>query len=157
MASIDFHPAPGLGELLPGFFIVPQNPIEPDFTELVPTPQAMSGGRPVYIAHAGELMPASFPVPQNPLVKELSGLGVLGCGGCGAGCGCAGAHPMSGLAGLEGLGAFSLSDITSNVQQNWVTYAVIGGAALLLFMGGKEVSRRRRVSRIHKRLDDVTQ
>lgn len=92
MAHIGHHPAPGLGELIPGSFVVPSNPIVPSS----------------YIPHIGELLPASFPVPQNPLIAAISsppGYGLpnqagLGCG-CSTGCG----SGMCGNRGLSGLGA----------------------------------------------------
>ena len=154
MSQINFHPAPGLGELMPGWFVVPQNPIAPDRTELMPTPQARSGGRPVYVPHVGELMPAKFTVPQNPLVRELRGLGVLGgCGSCGM-AGCAGCGSASGEAkcgagcgcasaiGFSGLGSFgdSLSGLADTLTTGYMPY-LIGGGLLLLFLSGRGSSR----------------
>lgn len=137
MPHISFHPAPGLGELMPGWHIVPQNPIAPDYTELVPTPQARSGGRPVYVPHMGELMPAKFTEPENPIRNAL---GLRGCGGCGCGGGCkagCGCPSAIGFSGLDGLGD-SIMDTLTTGYTPWV----IGGAALLLLFatgrGGRE-------------------
>jgi hypothetical protein len=56
MAHIGHHPAPGLGELVPGSFVVPSNPV-------------VSRS---YIPHIGDLLPGSFVVPQNPLIAAVS-------------------------------------------------------------------------------------
>lgn len=137
MAHIGHHPAPGLGELVPGSFVVPSNPII----------------APSYIPHIGELLPASFPVPQNPLIAAISsppGYGIpnsmqgLGCG-CSTGCGSGmcGDRGMSGLGGdcgciggmcgcgMGGLGLF----------EDPMSMLLLAGGALLLWMvlapGGK--------------------
>lgn len=111
------HIAPGIGQLMPGMFVLPQNPLRPVM------------GRP----RIGEIIAARFPVPQNPIIDALGkgvgmaqtgpgaawrrahGLQGLGCGGgggqdCGCGCGGSGGgsgacNPgVGGLSGLEGLG-----------------------------------------------------
>jgi hypothetical protein len=69
---LNAHLAPGLGELLPGWFVLPQNPIA-----------AARQGR---VPHIGELLPASFTVPENPIIRALT---VGHHGGCGA-CSCGG-------------------------------------------------------------------
>ncbi len=94
MAHIGLHPAPGLGELIPGSFVVPSNPIV----------------QPSYIPHIGELLPASFPVPQNPLIAAITsppGYGLpnqpgLGCGCQPGGCGSGMCGSAAGMAGLGG-------------------------------------------------------
>lgn len=109
MAHLNFHPAVGFGELMPGSFVVPQNPMR----------LAASGVG--YIPHIGELMPGSFVVPENPLRRALmaaspekaapsaSGTGpgvpgVSGCGCCGlSGCGDCGYGACS-LSGMDGMG-----------------------------------------------------
>lgn len=140
MAHIGRHPAPGLGELIPGSFVVPSNPIV----------------QPSYIPHIGELLPASFPVPQNPLIAALdsppgyglpNSMGRLGCGcstgGCGSGmcgdglsglgadCGCIG-----GMCGCgEGMGGLGLFED----PMSWMLLAGVG--VLLMWMaapGGRE-------------------
>ena len=152
MPHLSLHPAPGLGELMPGWFVVPQNPIAPDSTPLVPTPQARSGGKPVYIPRMGELMPAKFTVPQNPLVRELCGLGVLGggCSGCGSsgeakckqGCGCPSAIGFSGLG--------DLSNVMDSLTTGYMPW-LIGGGLLLLFMSGRGGSYREDVARVRSK------
>jgi hypothetical protein len=102
MPSITSHPAPGLGDLLPGWYVVPQNPIAAaqDGTTYVPT--------------IGEILPGSYVVPQNPIVDfttgtvkligqrgggsptpgQLNGIvtvpGRMGMSGCGCGGSCGG-------------------------------------------------------------------
>jgi hypothetical protein len=91
-ANIHIHPAPGLGELMPGWFAVPQNPI--DF--------AKNGVS--YTPGIGDILPASFVVPQNPIMDYVNGnVKLIGQGsgapkggnvgtakGSGMGCGCGG-------------------------------------------------------------------
>jgi hypothetical protein len=123
-----------LGELIPGSFVVPSNPIVPSS----------------YIPHIGELLPASFPVPQNPLIAAITsppGYGLpnqpgLGCG-CAPGCGsgmCGGAQGMGALGsdcgcigGMCGCGMGQFSDPASLLM-------MAGAALLLVWMmmpGGK--------------------
>ena len=47
MAMLNYHPAPGLGDLLPGFFVVPQNPI----TDTQGT---------TYVPRIGDILPGSL-------------------------------------------------------------------------------------------------
>lgn len=134
MAHIGYHPAPGLGVLMPGWFVVPNNPIRPVHR----TP------------HIGELLPASFPVPQNPLISAMltpPGSGMpntgsgLGCG-CSSGCGsgmCTGGGLRGGLSGLGsdcgcvggmcGCGMGNLGQFNDPV-----TLAMIAGGLLLLYL-----------------------
>lgn len=97
MAGINRHPAPGLGELQPGWFVVPQNPID---------------GPVSYIRGIGDILSTGgFTVPQNPVAgynaghvlpigvqpgvqgtinnKPTTGVSGLGCGcDSGSSCGC---------------------------------------------------------------------
>jgi hypothetical protein len=111
MSHIPFHPAPGFGDLLPGSFVVPQNPVRSDGTPLVPSVQATAPGMVVRVPSLADLLQASFVVPENPLRRGMSG---LGCG-CGGGCsaqfgsdGGANYYALNGLMdgwnGLAGLG-----------------------------------------------------
>lgn len=154
MSMISYHPAPGLGDLLPGFFVVPQNPIA--------DAQGVT-----YVPRIGEILPGSYAVPQNPIKDYMSGRlnligrepgvpgkvnGVSGCG-CGGSCG-----------GCGGLGDISTdfskftTDITSGnftqaLQDSIVgipVWAIGAGLALLFFAGGETHSyygRTRRASR----------
>lgn len=146
MSQINFHPAPGLGDLMNAWFVVPQNPLRGDPTVLVPSVQATAPGKILRKPRLGDFVAGSFVVPQNPLRKQL-GMGGCGCAGCGGG--------STGLQGLD------LSSITDWAQEksimtslpNWV---VLGGgavAAYLLFMpGGSEYRAARSESRGYKRL-----
>ncbi len=100
--QMPFHPAPGLGDLAPGWFALPQNPLTmQDSTVLVPTMSATAPGKWVKTPTLNDLVQASFAVPQNPvratLKASLAGLRGLGCG-CGGGCG--GGENFYGLNGL---------------------------------------------------------
>jgi hypothetical protein len=104
--NINVHPAPGFGELLPGFFVVPHNPITP--VSRVP--------------RIGELVAAKFSIPENPLTRALVGdnglqpqgsrsvsmsaIGSCGCIGsmCGQGCEGLGMGQLPG--GLEAVSGF---------------------------------------------------
>jgi len=86
MSHFPFHPAPGLNDLAPGWFAVPQNPLEMgDSTVLVPSMRATAPGQAITYPTLGDLVAASFAVPQNPvrqnLAMGLAGLRGLGCGG----------------------------------------------------------------------------
>lgn len=61
MPHLGFHPAPGLGDLMPGSYVVPNNPFHP--ASLNPSPV----GR---VPSIGELLPAKFPIPFNPIVHH---------------------------------------------------------------------------------------
>ena len=127
MAHIGYHPAPGLGDLLPGFFVVPQNPIM--------AAEQSAAGQPVQatrVPQMGELVRASFTVPQNPLLNALAtvgrppGMAGLACPYC------------DDNVALSGLGDFSLEGAMSGFASNWQTWAMVGGGLLLvLFLSGR--------------------
>jgi len=126
MATIKSHPAPGLGLLLPGSFVVPQNPL--------------SGGQIKYIPKMGELLPSRFSVPQNPLIarlrSSLSGLGGCGCSGSGSDSGAAESDGDSGfINGVAIPGMGSIMESLKNV--NWITVAIAAGAAYMLAANNK--------------------
>ena len=149
MPFLPFHPAPGLGDLLPGSFVVPQNPIRPDSTALVPSVQAANGGQVAYRPRMGDLLPGSFVVPQNPIIRTLAtgGMSGIGCPGCGGSAYDGGGWHSS---GLQGLGALDLTGVT-----DWFTGSMIAGVpnwalvaggvvAYMLFMpGGSEYRAKR--------------
>ena len=58
MANIGVHPAPGLGDLMAGWFAVPQNSITDGVT---------------YTPGIGDILPGSFVVPQNPIKDFTKG------------------------------------------------------------------------------------
>lgn len=102
MFMTGFHPAPGLSELLPGWFVVPQNPI-------------LAGGSAAvkYTPRIGDLIAAKYSVPQNPILAADRRLAGIGCGG---GCSCSG-RCENGMGGLldDPLGSIesTVSSITS--------------------------------------------
>lgn len=115
---LGYHPAAGLGDLLPGSFVVPQNPIE--------------AGQVKYIPKIGDILPARFAVPQNPLIaalrKGVSGLGGCCCGGEGS----KGANPEdTGMAYINGEALAEASgDVLGSID--WVTVIIAAGAAYML-------------------------
>lgn len=121
------HPAPGFGDLLPGFFVVPQNPFTP----------------PVRVPGIGDILPGRFIVPQNPLRDALGMSGGCGCGcggsgGCGSsdkGVGYVNGIPFTGMSGVmdDVTGALSGDVELPYVGAVPMTY-VLAGAGLLLFV-----------------------
>src|SRR5579863_8168943 len=98
--NLAYHPAPGLGDLLPGFYVVPQNPLK----QSAPV---------TYTPGIGDLVEGSavnFVVPQNPLKSYISGkVRPLGTGMGACGCGCGGSGGCGGQ--LNGVG---MGDLTSD-------------------------------------------
>lgn len=124
MAHLNFHPAPGLGDLLPGAFVVPQNPIDGE------SRRATS-----YVPRMGELLPGSFSVPQNPLIAALSSGNPLKPANMsnGAGCGCA-ECAGGGLSGLSGLGNMSLEEVFGTINPGYVVGGIVGLFLLMRFV-----------------------
>ena len=126
--------AVGMGELMPGTYTVPMNPI------------TAGNGQIVYVPSMGELLRAHYTLPQNPLKRSL--------GGCGLGCGCPGTYD-GGMGALDLSGAWdSVTNTVSNVWDTaksaisstglnpWVVGGGVALLALLLFRpGGSEYSR----------------
>lgn len=135
MSHIPFQLAPGLGELLPGNFVLPQNPLHP-----------MAGVR---VPHVGELLPAKFSQPENPLLRAVREV-KPGCG-CrhGLGCPCA-------LTGLGDLGFLGIDMSTVIPDWPWTTWAMVGGGLLVLTLlvsrGGKGSQYRTEKRLLEKRL-----
>jgi hypothetical protein len=156
MSHIPFHPAIGFGDLLPGSYAVPQNPIRDVGTPMVPSRRMITGGQ---VATMGDLLPGRFVVPQNPLVNTMLYGHNLGSGAppqtgmSGLGCGCQscgmGDLPAS-LQTLDNNLAAWLNDTTLDFTGLGIpNYGYIaGGAALVmawvLFMpSGSEYRRKR--------------
>jgi len=163
--NINRHPAPNraLGELMQGFYDVPQNPIMAANYGVARTPTL------------GEIMAASFVVPQNPLVSfgtgnvlplgvqpgtpgKLNGQALSGMGcGCGGGCGCG----MSGVS--DDLQTF-MQDLTSgNINQAmfndtifgfpaWSMVAAAGVAFWYMFAGTGKSRAGRAYSTVRRKL-----
>lgn len=149
MSHLPYHPAPGFGDLMPGSFVVPQNPIHPDGTPLVPSVQAQSGGNIAYRPKIGDLLPGAFVVPQNPIRRNLASNMGMGCTSCGdSGYDGSGFH-SNGLQGLgmdlsaQGLTTWATSDGPMGLPMlAWVGIAV--GAYLLISPGGSDYRAARR-------------
>ena len=147
MSHIPRHHAPGFGDLLPGFHVVPQNPIRDAGTALVPSLQAASPGKVLYRPHIGDLLPGSFSVPQNPIIRTLASGGPCSTGmagmGCGGGCGMAGLGDT--VTGDSGIGSFlSQSSIISGIPDGVLYAGGILALYLLIAPGGKEYRQKRR-------------
>lgn len=153
MSQINFHPAPGLGDLSPGWFVVPQNPLRGDSTVLVPSVQASAGGRVVRKPHIGEFVAASFVVPQNPVARNLmTGMNGLGCGCSTPACG-----DFRYQGGLQGFDVASVEtwagqpsglSVGSMALPNWLVYGGAAAAAFFLLMpGGSEYRGKRKALR----------
>lgn len=136
MANLNMHPAPGLSNVLPGWHVVPQNPMARKAYGVSRTPGI------------GEILRANYVVPQNPVTR-----GVSGCGSsctCGGSCGCATGF-VNGMGGFgedwtTATAKFTTGDIMGGIQSPIFGVPLWGwGAgliALMMFAGGS--SRRRR-------------
>lgn len=107
MPFIDIHPAPGLGEMLPGWFVVPNNPFAP------PQPIGMGTG-------VGMILPAAASQNARNVLLDIAQT-------VGRAPGERGKDPVV----IHGLGAFEASDLN---PQNWdlPTWIFIAGAGLFL-------------------------
>lgn len=161
--QIHQHLAPGLGELMPGWFVVPQNPMD---------------GPTSYVRGIGDILKTGgFAVPQNPVIDRASGVinpigsqpgrtamvnnkpvGVSGLG-CGApagdcGCGCSD-HGMGDISAdfTKFTTDLSTGDIGTAISDPIFGIPVYGwmiGVAVLMFAGGEKHSyagRGRRAAR----------
>lgn len=159
MANLSIHPAPGLGDLLPGFFAVPQNPIDVGLSGIT------------YAPGIGDILPGAFAVPQNPIKDYTSGtVKLIGqqSGGAGqlngqptCGCGCGG---HGGCGGGMGDISTDISTFTSQLTAGNFSGALsspilglpaymylLGIAGLLFFFGGSTgPSRATRARRAYK-------
>lgn len=153
---LPFHPAPGFGELVSGFYVVPQNPLRmaQEGISRIPT--------------LGEFMYGSFPVPFNPLwnyvagdVRPLgqghtifAGSGMCGCGGdCGGGCGCGGgmgALDFSSMSGfMTSVSSLATQDSLGLGIPNW-GYAAVGVIAYMFLFGTAGGTGKSRASRARR-------
>lgn len=103
MANLNIHPAPGLGDLTSGFFIVPQNPLQMAREGISRVPSL------------GEFIYGSFVVPQNPfwaysagavepIGQGIAGIPLKALSGFGAYHGHVGPNARPGHAHLSGMG-----------------------------------------------------
>jgi len=153
MAGIGYHPAPGLGELQPGWFVVPQNPLD---------------GPVSYVRGIGDILhTGGFTVPQNPIRDYSAGyvlpIGVQpgargmmnnkpvggGCGGlgggCGGSCGCGSGGGMGDIGG--DFSKFTMDLTSGNIMaavQDTIfgipVWAIGAGIVALMFVGGEKHS-----------------
>lgn len=89
MANIGVHPAPGLGDLMAGWFAVPQNSITDGIT---------------YTPGIGDILPGSFVVPQNPIKDYTKGITKIIGQAPGSGPGLINGQPVMTSAGTSGSG-----------------------------------------------------
>ena len=152
MSMIQYHPAPGLGLYMPGWYSVPQNPIE---------------GGVSYTPRIGEILPGSFPVPQNPIKDYMKGqLNLIGrdpnvkgtingmsgceCGGTCGGCGGIGDISTDISKFTSDLTAGDFGTALQDTVFGIPIWAVVAGLGLLFFAGGETHSyygRSRRAAR----------
>jgi len=119
MSQLPFHPAPGLSDLAPGWFVVPQNPLAlGPSTVLVPTMGATAPGRWLRNPTLADLVAGSFPVPQNPVANNLAA-GLAGLRGMGCGCrGCGGGQNFYGLNGMGDATGYGTDMISNFLLEN---------------------------------------
>ncbi len=164
--NISFHPAPGLGDLMPGWYPVPQNP--------------MTDGV-AYIPRIGEIMAGSYPVPQNPIRDYTKGQVTLlgqqngcgpgmingqvanpdatgeGLGGCGCGGGCGGKG--NGMGDISSdftkiqtdIAAGNYMDVLTDSVMGFPLWGFIALGAVFVMSGGSNshVNRARRAARAY--------
>lgn len=148
--NLNYHPAPGLSELLPGFYTVPQNPI------------AMAAYGIGYTRGIGEIMEGYYTVPQNPVKAYVTGsvkpLGQSGCG-CSGGCGHKGQINGMGVVGdltadFNALSSdFNAGNISAALSQPILSVPLWGwlaGLGILLFAGGEKHSYAGRARRSYR-------
>jgi hypothetical protein len=110
MAGINFHPAIGLGDLMPGWYAVPQNPIAAAKQGITKAPSL------------GDIVQGSYVVPQNPLANFVAGkVAPLGQkSGGGKGCGCGGSCGGCGSGGsVNGVGLSGTGVLSTDASQTW--------------------------------------
>lgn len=122
-----YHPAPGtLGELMPGSFVVPQNPIYDNKSRAL-DPMGFVGVR--YIPSMGEILPSRFTVPRNALVSQIR----EGLAGCCCSDGTDAPDPDNGTGFLNGAPLMSMDGLKSAFGDiNWITVGVAVAAAMAL-------------------------
>ncbi len=160
MPQLDFHPAPGIGPMLPGWTLPPYFPQAPS-SDMVASIGAALPGRAIRIPRIGEIMATpGQPLPQNPLLAALGrGTGDLTSGAYPipwnpiAG-GMSGVHdltpgsypePWNPITGrLSGLGCSScngMGDVVTDSVSGWLNQdSPISGVSNLLFWGGAAVA-----------------
>ena len=138
MPHLDYHPAPGISALLPGWTLMPYNPISPS-TDLVASLGAAMPGRAIRIPRIGDLFATSgYPLPQNPILAALSK-----SGGAGDLTPAMFPEPYNPIAGMRGLGCSQcgMGDaVTDNVSAWLAEPSPVSSISNLLFWGGAAVA-----------------
>jgi hypothetical protein len=137
--QLDFHPAPGLEGILPGWFVVPQNPIQPI----------------TYTPGIGDIVAATFPIPQNPVADYTRGqVKMIGQGvGCACDGGCSGKINGVGVGDVSSDWSAFTGNFGAALQDTIMgvpVWAAAAGVALLMLAGGEKhsyVGRTRRAAR----------
>lgn len=155
----------GMGELIPGTFVVPQNPItavtKASASVTGPSAYVPGVGMVKVMPRIGEILDAQWVVPQNPIMDaQRNRVGVgnaiirnLGACGCGTGknkndCGChgkgwaygrGGKYPES--AALAGLGELSMDSLFATLSRPVMgipMYALLGlGFVVVNFLSNR--------------------
>ena len=148
MNMLPFHPASSsVGELLPGHFAIPNNPIS-DAYSLVASDEI------IYRAKLGEIMAARFSIPENPLLRELSGCSSLR--GCNTSCGCGGSGcGMNGftedLKGWYDKAVASASTMFGGIDTTTLLLAGGGIVALYFLLGAGGGEYRGKMSELRRK------
>lgn len=117
MPFIEVHPAPGLGEMLPGWFVVPNNPFAK------PEPVAMGNG-------VGMMLPMMASQRSRNVLLDIAQT-----------VGRAPGERGSGPVVIHGLGAVSTEDLNPS-NWSWQTWLVILGVGVLAL----SMSRKKRLA-----------
>lgn len=161
--NIGMHPAIGLGELMPGWFVVPQNPVDGPVSYIRGIGDILSTGgfavpqNPVTDRYAGNVLPIGVQPGATGMVnnKTVASASLSGCG-CGGGCGHSGCG--GGLGDVSADFTKFTTDLTSGSVMTALEDTIFGipvyayaiGLALVMFAGGEKhsyVGRGRRAAR----------
>lgn len=132
------HPAPGFGDLIPGFFVLPQNPVV-DIKDRRLMPYGFAGksfgcvSQVGYVPRIGDLMRSRMAVPSNPLIRSLrAGMsgGMSGCCCSGDGEGSQGAAPDDTNTGYVNGAPVLSSGFVEGID--WTSLALGAGAVALV-------------------------
>lgn len=136
MPMLNYHPAPGLGKLLPGFVMLPWNPMTATpSTPLVASLGAAFPGQAVRVPRIGDLlMGTEFTIPENPILKG-AGLAGLGCASCQS------LGPGNGMAGIsDSVASWVTASSPISGITNFVFYGALAGVgAYFMFFRHKKL------------------
>ena len=131
MSHIHRHPAPGLGELIPGWWNVPNNPFnQPTVKSVRPS--------------VGELVRTNWVLPQNPLANSLSTVGLP-------------AGQKSGRGVLQGLGQININEFLQDWADpsSWTLgqWALVVGIGAVLLVTMRKDSSAYRAAKLQAKAD----